>query len=131
MAPPLQGGITVGASPTVPTNIMNRYFQGQLRCEDSCLFGRTEQEVHTLIGVIHDTLSKDVLGHPTDGWISVVETNGSCGPVIARTIAQSVSVRSHITHPYQMLWASIYFDDDVGYFRPRFLNKSTIKEILQ
>lgn len=108
----------------------NRYFQGILRCEDDCLFGRDEKDCLQNIMVIHPTLSKDVYGHATMGVVAITETQGSCGPVIGRIIGQ-YSRGPKPTHPFQLLWCVIYFDNNVGYYRPKFLTKDGVKAILK
>jgi hypothetical protein len=111
----------------VPTNTMSRYFQGQLRCEDECLFGRTEYEVHRNIELLHPTISKDIYGYVTDGVVSLKEMEGSCGPTVERVIRKSWCSRSTVLNsPFQFVWCSIYFDADIGYYRPAFLTKETI-----
>ncbi len=105
----------------------NRYFQGTLRCEDDCLFGMTEIDCLQHIMTIHPTLSKDIYGHSTVGIVAITEIQGSCGPVVGRIIGERYNLGPAPTHPLQLLWCVIYFDDNVGYYRPKFLTKDAAK----
>ena len=105
-----------------------RYSTNTLRCTPECLYGMTPNEVHNLIGGLHPTISKDIMGYCTTGWITFTEMEGSSGPVVEKVIGISTSVGKSITNPLQLLWCVIYFDENVGYYRPRFLSKEGIRE---
>lgn len=103
---------------------MSRYSQNPLRCTPDCLFGKTPQEVHDKIGILFPTLARDVLGYVPDGWITFVEMLGSSENVVSRVIC--VSTRpSTIYHAGQLLWCAVYLDEQLGYYRPRFLTQET------